>query len=244
MRKSKRQLQAELEAMEQKYAALFATKSELEYELTELQAEAELIAKQDGEIRTLHQNTRRLKHDMKNHLLVIASYINEENYEQAKQYTSDILDKLNGMHSYVETGNSLMNHILNEKLQYAREQGILVKAEIENLAFKRMKSIDFSALLSNMLDNAIEASERESEIVREIQVTIVQRKGYETIGIKNRIPTSVLERNPNLQSTKAEKNQHGLGISQIKTIVASYQGMYDFYEEGDFFCVKVFIPQE
>ena len=239
-----KELQKQYEELNKKYIAMFAEKSELEYKLEELKKEHELITKQDGEIRSLHQNARKLKHDMKNHLMVIASYINDMDYEKAKQYASDILDKFNGMHSYVETGNALMNHILNEKLQYARSQGILVKAEIENLAFARMKSIDFSALLSNMLDNAIEASLREATgAAREIHIAITQCKGYDTIGVKNRVSKSVLAENPGLVSVKAEKNNHGLGIVQIKSIVDEYQGMSDFYEEEGFFCVKVFIPQ-
>ncbi len=243
MRKRYRQLQEEYDALNQKYIKLFEEKSELEYCLTELTAETELMQKQDGEIRVLHQNVRKLKHDMKNHLMVIASWLNEKDYQRARQYTSEILDKLNSMHSYVETGNSLMNHIINEKFQYARAHGILIKAEIETLEFKRMKSIDFSAVLSNMLDNAIEASERETDIVREIQVVIRRCKGYDTIGIKNKIAKSILKENPELKSVKSEKSLHGLGISQIKSIVDMCHGMYDFYEEEGFFCAKVFIPE-
>ncbi|MBE5940297.1 MAG: GHKL domain-containing protein [Lachnospiraceae bacterium] len=235
-------LKREYDELHKKYIEIFAEKSELEYELAGVKAETEFVKKQDEEIRELHENARKLKHDMKNHLMVIASYINEGEYEKAKNYTSEILDKFNSMHSYVETGNTLMNHIINEKLQYARKKGILIKAEIENLEFKRMKSIDFSAVLSNMLDNAIEASEREKNITPEIHVSIVRIKGYETIGIKNKIEKSILKDNPELKSMKEEKN-HGLGVGQIRSIVEQYQGMCDFYEEDDFFCVKIFIPQ-
>lgn len=100
------------------------------------------------------------------------------------------MDKLNAVHSYIETGNSLLNHILNEKLNMAREKGISVKAEIENPSFKKMESLDFSALLSNILDNAIEACENENS--PELYVVISQRRGYETILVKNKISASVL----------------------------------------------------
>ena len=61
--------------------------------------------------------------------------------------------------------------------------------------------------------------------------------------MKNRITASVLAENPELISSKNEKDLHGFGIPQIKEIVDSYNGMYDFYEEDGFFCVGVFIPQ-
>ena len=236
----KQEYEKEIEALEEKYSALLSEKSEFEYELAELKASSERIMKQDDEIRALHENVRRIKHDMKNHLMVIASYLNSAEYDSAKTYTSQILDKLNAAHSYVETGNSLMNHILNEKLNKARGAGISVKAEIENLTFAKMESIDFSALLSNMLDNAIEACKKEN--TPEVNVIISARRGYETILVKNKISNSVLGKNPKLATEKPDKERHGMGVSQIKGIAGKYQGLCDFYEEEGFFCTCVFIP--
>lgn len=231
----------EYEELSVKYQEVFARKAELEYQLAELKEETEYMRRQDAEIKSLHQNVRQLKHDMKNHFMVIASYLNEENYDMAKEYISQMLGTLNAMHSYVETGNVLLNHILNEKLEYAKKQGISVKAEIENLAFANLKSIDFSALISNMLDNAIEASVSEAD--PEVQITIKQSRGYESICVKNKIAKSVLEQNPELRTSKEDNKGHGIGVSKIKTIVEVCSGMYDFYEEEGFFCVNVFIPQ-
>jgi sensor histidine kinase regulating citrate/malate metabolism len=202
---------------------------------------------QETELRELHQNVRQLKHDMKNHLMVLTSYLNSGEYDQAKAYTSELLDKFSTMHSYIETGNVLLNHIINEKLSFAKSQGIPVKAEIENLAFETMNRMDFSALLTNMLDNAVEALLRDKEEgaseKRQMQVIISAQRGYETICVKNQISTSVLAKNPNLETSKEEKDSHGLGVGKIKEIVAQYGGMADFYEEDNFFCVKVFIPK-
>ncbi len=234
--KKYKELEQEYEALNEKYSRLLSDKSELEYELKELKSTAESIIKQDDEIRTLHENVRRIKHDMKNHLMVIASYLNGSDYDNAKAYTSQILDKLNAAHSYIETGNSLLNHILNEKLNKARENGASVKAEIENLSFGRMESLDFSALLSNLLDNAIEANPTE------ISVVISQRRGYETILVKNTISKSVLAENPDLKTTKSDGTSHGMGIPQIKAITEKYGGMCDFYEEDGYFCACAFIP--
>lgn len=227
--------------LDEKYNALLGEKAELAYELAELRASMGQIREQDAQVRELHENVRRLKHDMKNHIMVIASYLNGGEYDKAKAYTSVILDKLNAVHSYIETGNSLLNHILNEKLNYAREQGISVKAEIENLPFAKMESLEFSALLSNLLDNAIEACKK--ELQPQLQVQIMAKRGYETILVKNSISQSVLSENPQLLSTKAGAG-HGMGIAQIKTIVEKYNGLCDFYEEDNWFCAGVFVPTE
>lgn len=235
------QLQKELAAQEEKYLKLLAEKTELEYRLSAQSEEVSYTRKQESDIRSLHQSVRQLKHDMKNHLMVLASYLNSRDYEAAKAYTSEIMDKLNLMHSYIETGNSLLNHILNEKLELARSYGISVSAEIETLSFARMRSIDFSALLTNLLDNSIEASKKEP--AGELFLHIFQERGYDAVSIKNKIGKSVLEENPDLHSTKEDKEQHGIGISQIKEIVAAYDGICDFYEKDGCFCSRVFIPQ-
>jgi len=239
--KKRRELQRELELLDEKYTRLLNEKSELEYALQSIQDEAAHNREQSEEIRALHENTRRLKHDMKNHLMVIASYINGGNYELVKTYTSEILDKLAAVNSYVETGNILLNHIINRYLELARSNGILVKAEIESLPFKKVESLDFSAILTNMLDNAIEACVGEK--VPEIQVIISKKRGYETILIKNRVTGSILDANPDLHSTKPEKMLHGVGVPQIKNLAGKYDGLSDFFEEDGFFCACVMLPE-
>lgn len=239
--KQYRQIQKELAAQEENYLSLLAQKSELEYQLAMQREEAAYSRKQESDIRSLHQGARQLKHDMKNHLMVLASYLNSGDYEAAKTYTSEILDKLNTMHSYVETGNTLLNHILNEKLELARSYKIAVRAQVETLSFSRMRSIDFSALLTNLLDNSIEASRGEPD--GELLLHIFQERGYDAISIKNKISKSVLAENPQLHSTKMDRDLHGIGIGQIREIVDAYDGICDFYEKEGFFCSRVFIPQ-
>lgn len=255
----KRAVVKELEKVKENYIALFEREAELKFKYEALLKETEEMRRQDVELRKLQQNVRQLKHDMKNHLMVLTAYLNGEEYDQAKAYTSELLDKFTTMHSYIETGNVLLNHILNEKLSYAKSIGIAVKAEIENLAFERMNRMDFSALLSNLLDNAIEALEREKNKEYEcasasmeeqasanhlqLQVFLVACRGYETICVKNQITESVLASNPDLCSVKEEKDQHGLGVGKIRSLAEEYGGMVDFYEEEGFFCAKVFIPK-
>lgn len=241
--KKYRQLQHQYDVLQEEYAKVYAENLELIYTCNRLRGQQETAQFQDRQIRELHKNARRLKHDMKNHFMVLSSYLLSEDYEAARQYSSEILDKLNGMHSYVDTGNSLMNHIVNEKLCLAREHGIKIKAEIENLSFACMKSIDFSALLSNMLDNAIEASVNEREGSREIHLIISSKRGYEVICVKNRISCSVLENNPELHTDKPDVPSHGLGVPRMKEIVEGYGGMLDLYEAEEFFCVSAYIPK-
>ncbi len=228
--------------MEGRLDQLLAEKLELEYQCRELKSNYAHEKGQREEILKLHENTRRLKHDMKNHIMVITSYLQENALDEAKEYLSHVLDELNGIYTYVETGNSVMNYVLNQKLEKACQKGLLVKAEIENLAFACMESVDFVSLLSNLLDNAIEgAVQTETQSKPEISVSLTARRCYETILVKNSIAESVLEKNPHLLSGK-EGDGHGYGVGQIRRIVDKYDGLCQFYEEENMFCAVAMIP--
>ncbi|MCH5296343.1 MAG: sensor histidine kinase [Ruminococcus sp.] len=235
-------LKENFEKLDKDYTAEVAKNLDLQYQFDSLKAEYKNSRNQQQEIERLHENTRRLKHDMKNHIMVIASHLNNNEVEKAKEYLSVVLDNLNRVYSYIQTGNSVLNYIINSKLEYAQQNGIQFKAEIENLLFAKMGSVDFSAVLSNALDNAIEASMQIAE--KFIYVSILKKRGYDTITVKNKIEKSVLEENPDLISTKAESETHGYGVKQIKSITEKYDGIVDIYEDEGMFCINIMIPSE
>lgn len=235
-----KRLKQDFEILEKEYSREVAKNLDLQYEYDNLKADYTNESAQRAEIERLHENTRRLKHDMKNHIMVAVSYLNNGELEQAKDYLSDVLDNLNKTYSYIQTGNSVMNYIINSKLENAHNKGIRFKVEIENLPFEKMGSVDFSALLSNILDNAVEASEKAND--KFIYVAILKKRAYDTILVKNRIEASVIKTNPELKSDKSNNEQHGYGMKQIKTIAEKYDGIVDIYEEDNMFCVNVMIP--
>lgn len=237
--KKRKQYEIKYKKLDNEYIKALGKSMKYEQKYKLLKEEYKEQKSQSEEIQNLHDRTRRLKHDMKNHILVITSYLNSNEYDKAKEYLSVILDNLNKIYTYIETGNSVLNYIVNTKLQYAKENGIQVKAEIENIQFKIMGSVDFSSLLSNLLDNAIEASLL--SLNKELYVGVLKKRGYDTILIKNTIDESVLDKNPNLISSKTSKEKHGYGIKQIKSIIEKYDGMIDFYEEAGRFCVYIMV---
>lgn len=240
--KRKKDLIAEYEKLEQDYKKVLAEKLMLSYEFEEIKHRHQSEMIQKDQVQKLHENARKLKHDMRNHLMVIAAYLNSNELEEAKEYTSKMLDKLNLDYSYIETGNTLINYIINNKMQKAKADKIQVKAEIDNLRFSKMDSIDFSALLGNLLDNAIEAAANSDKKV--IEIMIKKQRGYDSIKIKNTIDTSVLNHNPQLISVKQDNENHGIGVKQVREIVKRYDGMLDIYEENKMFCVVVLIESE
>ncbi len=214
---------------------------DMEKQLSDMEKDYEIWQDMAQEVKKIQEQIRLLKHDMKNHTMVILSYLEENKVDEAKTYAGEILNKLNKMYTYVNVGNALLNYIINHKLSSAKEKNIEIKAEIENLTFDYMDSIDFSALLNNLLDNAISGASDSEEKAMEVQ--IYSKKGMDFICVKNSINESVLENNPNLETTKGEQG-HGYGMKQIRSIVEKYNGTMDIYEKNGFFNISVmlFVP--
>lgn len=211
---------------------------DMEKKLSDMKHDYEKQHEMAEEIQRIQEQSRLLKHDMKNHTLVMLSYLEENKTDEAKTYAGELLDKLNKMYTYVNVGNSLLNYIINNKLSRAKEAGIEIKAEIENLAFDYMDSVDFSALLNNMLDNAIRGALASRG--KKLEVQISAQKGFDIITVKNSIDESVLLNNPEFVSTKNEAG-HGYGMKQMRTITEKYNGSMDIYEKSEMFTVSVML---
>lgn len=213
---------------------------EMEKKMSEMEKDYQTQCQMAEEIKRIQEQIRLLKHDMKNHTMVILSYLEENKVEEAKIYAGEILNKLNRMYTYVNVGNSLLNYIINHKLSEAKEKGLAIKAEIENLSFHYIDSVDFSALLNNIMDNAIRGALSSKE--QKLEVQIYTQNGMDIITVKNSIDESVLDINPNLISTKVETG-HGYGMKQINSIVDKYNGMIDIYEQNTMFIVSVMLDK-
>ena len=135
-----------------------------------------------------------------------------------------------------------MNYLLNEKFMLAKQFGVYIKADIENLSFKSVSGIDFAAILGNLLDNAFEASLKSTE--KQMCIQVKSKMGYEAIKVSNSIDTSVLENNPFLETTKNDLENHGIGLKQVKSLVQKYKGILDCWEEHKMFHVQILFEKE
>lgn len=230
--------QAKYEEQDKLLTRYLADNLDMEKRLSDIRDDYDKQQEMAEEIRRIQQQIGLLKHDMKNHTLVILSYLEENKTEEARQYAGEILDKLNRMYTYVNVGNSLLSYIINSKLSMAKEQGVEIKAEIENLSFSYMDSVDFSSLLNNVLDNAVNGA-LESE-GKKLEVNIVSEKGFDVITVKNSIDGSVLKDNPELATSKEEPG-HGYGMKQMKAVTEKYEGNIDIYEKDGMFVVRVML---
>lgn len=175
-------------------------------------------------------------HDFKHNIMNLMSMAENNDIQGIMQYLEKENDLLGKKLFYYKTGNETVDIILNIKQKLAENKGItfIINAEVPEDC--KIFSMDFSSLLGNLLDNAIEASEKEMNPFIEVKIKSV--KDYLIINILNKYTKSDVCS----ETTKTEKHLHGIGIHSVKQTVKKYGG--EFYTEisDNIFNVKIMIP--
>lgn len=212
-------------------------REKFKYSVMEMQYEEQ--KKSYDSVQTVYRNLQILQHDLKNELLCVFNFIDKNQNDEAKKYITKIADtKLNQFHEYIKTGNEIIDAVINVKLNYAREKNIDIVCNI-NTDFCGFDENDIIRLFSNAIDNAIESCIKQKG--GRIKVNIENKRNYLCITIGNTIKSSVLENNSELKTTKKDSEYHGLGTQSMKNITEKYDGMIEFYENGNMFITNIMI---
>lgn len=204
-------------------------------------AQNELYFSQLTEYEKQFNEMRKIRHDMKNHLQCLAALVSQNNNKKAEDYIDDIIEnKLDFGFDYINTGNKVVDAVINMKMFQSKKENISTIVHINRFE-TFVEDTDMCALLSNILDNAIEASRKETGN-KEICIDAMPKKGYVNLIIKNAISHSVLEANPELKTTKIDTLIHGIGMRSVSDIVKKYDGMIEFFEQSNYFIADIWLP--
>ena len=127
----------------------------------------------------------------------------------------------------------------------ASEKGIDMSIHAEYPKNCRIDPVDLCTILTNLLDNAIEACERCSpEIERKIKLTIRRIHQFIIIKIENSSSTTPTIRNEKMMTTKINKSMHGWGIQNVKSAVEKYHGVMEYDYKNKIFTMNVMLFYE
>lgn len=181
-----------------------------------------------------------IKHETKNKMSSIKKLILEKNTDEAVTLCDITLDNLKSTYTPVYTNNPVLNAIVNVELEKATSAGIDFSVDISD-TLSKLSSADTISLIGNLCDNAIEYLVTQPKELREMKLHIRSHLNFYIITCLNRISSSVLENNPELSTTKDDKNNHGKGISILRKIAESYNGDVTYQEEDGYLSVSVVI---
>lgn len=189
---------------------------------------------------TIDEHTRRLRHDIKNHFNTISILLEDEQdgQKKAREYVNQYIHQTPLMHEIVRTDNKVVNAVINSKLLFCQENGINTSVSVcKNI--DKLSDVEICTIIGNLLDNAIEAQMNNSIDNRDIKININIQDDLLDIFIKNKISQSVISNNPDLKTTKQDKSNHGLGLSNVRNIVYKHGGYLDIYEDIDYICFDI-----
>lgn len=181
-----------------------------------------------------------VRHDIQNQLLTICGYIDSGKIEEAKAYINSLTENaLPNIQSLINTDNDAFNAIVNAKIVLCNQKKIFMDVKVKENSLKNLDPIDTGVLFGNLLDNAIEAAEKTAK--RRISVDVQKSGAYLSILVCNSIGDSVLKNNQELQTSKRDKELHGIGIKTVRELVRKYDGMIQFYEKNNEFCCHILL---
>ena len=127
----------------------------------------------------------------------------------------------------------LVNVVLSIYLQHAKEIGIKVSHKVDLPPKFATDESDLAVLLSNLLENAINAcKQQKNPSEREISVIMRHNGRQYLLDISNRYDYPLNFDENGLPYTK--KIGHGIGMASLKTFAEKYDAFIDFSQENGF----------
>lgn len=208
-------------------------------ELHETQREAELLRIDQTYYTLLDRQNEMLKtitHDEKNHLIAIKALANDP---AVSEYIDNIYDDIKCHSMFGNTKNKFLDLLLNKYESVCLSAGISFEYNISTANLSFMDAPDLITLLSNILDNAVEAAGASEG--KKIELSISRVNAFDMLTCVNSCDSKPQSVGKKLQTSKNSDGFHGLGTKSIRTVAAKYKGEFDWsYSEFDRkFTVKI-----
>lgn len=179
-----------------------------------------------------YEELHKIRHDLLNKMTVLKSLIENQKYDEANKFFADLNDNINISTSFIDTSNTLVNSILNMESTKAINSKIPIKYHVAIPSELNISPNDLTSLLTNILDNAIEAHKREN-INEPINFSLIYEAPYLYIRSSNKFGEK--ENIKSLKSSKKDRKNHGYGTKIIDEIIKKYNGTKNIIVDDNLF---------
>lgn len=208
---------------------------ELKMKLQQIESENKLNADMVNIVKRL----RALRHDMNNHMGVIKCLLDTKQYEDLDNYVQNIYSDVERVNDFIAINNKILGYLLNSKKSRAKQEHVDFEVIISSEEIP-MNDNDMVSLLSNIIDNAIEAASK-VEHDKYVMLNIKRMTDKIIIECENTFLDKPVILNNEFVTTKKDKREHGIGLKNIRDMVTKYNGNLTIDVE-DIFKLRVEIP--
>ncbi len=205
------------------------------------------------EMERIYSGIRGMKHDMKNTLAVIQGLSAGEGNRELQEYLSELNKGLEKLEVRFRTGNTVVDTLLNMKYHEAVRDVPGLKMDAGKLMFPQrlhIHSYDIGVILGNAMDNVIEACRKlkAKEPMEDafIRISSLQKGNLLILKVENSFDGRlVLKEKDGLPVTdKTDRENHGIGLANIKSTAEKYQGTMDYKVKDRVFILSVMMKNE
>ena len=194
-------------------------------ELREANELMDMEQKRYEELRAYMDETRNLRHDFRQHLLVMDEYARKGETEKLSDYIGQFTESLKEYRPQI-AANPALDAVASHYESLAESKGIHIKWLIEMPAELPIKESDYITVFGNLVENAINAVEGLGEEQRNIQVN-ARMLSDAMIGLTVKNPYEGVIKFNRKGLPKSKRAGHGIGLQSVKVVVDRYGGTLD-----------------
>ncbi|MCC8029512.1 MAG: ATP-binding protein, partial [Lachnospiraceae bacterium] len=190
----------------------------------------------------LYRERDKIYHDLKNHILVMDGLLASGQTGKLAAYFHEIEQPIIGSSRLINTGNEIIDLVMNYKMSVARMKNIDFHFAVQGNCKNKLRLPDgeVCALFANVTDNAIEACEIQKTLQRKISMHIKAEKQMFFVEIRNTYDNEHTEKKPEaLHKNIQYGGPHGIGMQNVREIVEKYQGHCECIKDNQLFCVRI-----
>ncbi|MBR4671501.1 MAG: sensor histidine kinase [Butyrivibrio sp.] len=198
------------------------------------------LRSQKEQIDAILESERKLstcRHDFKAHIYALSSLAEAGDTEGLKKYCNGLVEDSKNFSKPIISGNVAVDGILGRCIDTCREKGINFTYQVALLKQNKADDHELCVIFSNIMNNAIEACESGDEI----KLVCYPYNDVLCILQKNPLHRELKYENGKLVTTKEEKELHGHGLENIKTVIKKYNGHMDIRVEDGYFNVELIL---
>ena len=215
----------------------------LTYEVTNQQMELRLMAQKNHyeKLREQIDTTNRIRHDMRQHLRMIAALLDAKKYDEIQEYLKQYQITYQTGNAYTSyCSNPAIDAVLHYYEEECQKNKITFTCQMQIPEKTNIDDTEFCRLFGNLLENAVDAAVRcPKEHARYISVKAITRKNKLLIETENSCINRLHKNAFGFLSDKHDGN--GTGTLSVTEVARKYGGMADFQEKDGIFRVSVFL---
>lgn len=185
------------------------------------------------------EEARQARHDIRHHFLQLSSLAEKGDLEKIKEYLSNANSKIPDYDLHF-CENQVADSVISHYAALAKRENIPFQANAALPAHISIDQIDMCLVLSNLLENALEASLKAKPFNRRIHAEVyLHHKHLLLIQVENTFEGKIQEKNHIFQSSKRPGN--GVGIQSVRHIAEKSGGDSSFTYENGVFTAKIML---